>query len=319
MIDMEKPRAMRDVFIAKILEKMRERDDIMFVCADFGSPVLDKLRAEFPHRFMNVGIAEQNLINVSTGLALEGFSVYAYAIAPFATMRCYEQIRVNLALLSQIREMNVNIVGVGAGFSYEVSGPTHHCLEDMAIMQVLPNFKVVSPADWVTAESLVDFSLETKGPKYFRFDAKPLIPIYKNKEEIDIENGFVELHQGQKVCIVSTGYMTHKSLKVIQQFQEKKVSIGLIDLIKLKGHTEELLLKKLNSYDVIITVEEGFINKGGLDNTIASLFRRNDILKKVVSMGLQDRYIFHIGSRENLHAKNGVGIESIVQQIESNL
>ena len=94
---------------------------------DMGAPVLDKLKVDFKSRFINVGIAEQNLINVATGLALEGFAVYAYAIAPFF-MRAYEQIRVNLALSGQFKEINVNMIGVGSGVSYEVSGPTHHCL-----------------------------------------------------------------------------------------------------------------------------------------------------------------------------------------------
>ena len=112
-----KPRAMRDVFLERIWQSMKTDDTIFFITADFGSPVLDKIREDFPDRFANVGIAEQNLINVTSGLALEGFKVFAYAIAPFITMRCYEQIRVNLALLSKVRPMNVNLIGVGAGYS----------------------------------------------------------------------------------------------------------------------------------------------------------------------------------------------------------
>ncbi len=99
--------AMRDVFLEKLIFLMENNQKIFFVTADFGSPVLDKIREYFPDRFINVGIAEQNLINVSTGLALEGYTVYAYAIAPFITMRCYEQIRVNIAILSQVRPMNI--------------------------------------------------------------------------------------------------------------------------------------------------------------------------------------------------------------------
>ena len=108
---------MRDVFLERIFQEMGSDDSIFFVSADFGSPVLDKIRDDFSDRFINVGVAEQNLINISAGLALEGFSVFAYAIAPFITMRCYEQIRVSLALLSEVRPMNVNLIGVGAGYS----------------------------------------------------------------------------------------------------------------------------------------------------------------------------------------------------------
>ncbi|NCC87979.1 MAG: transketolase, partial [Clostridia bacterium] len=95
-------KAMRDVFLAALCEEMAHDERIFFLAADFGSPILDKIRAQYPSRFINVGIAEQNLINVATGLALEGFKVFAYAIAPFITMRCFEQIRVNVAILSSI-------------------------------------------------------------------------------------------------------------------------------------------------------------------------------------------------------------------------
>ena len=139
---------MRDVFIEQVYYRMRDDRNIFFLCADFGSPKLDKLKEDFNDRFINVGIAEQNLINISTGLALEGFTVYAYAIAPFLVMRAYEQIRINLSLHAQLRDVNVNLVGVGAGLSYDVSGPTHHCLEDITIMKVLPNLEVFSPSDW---------------------------------------------------------------------------------------------------------------------------------------------------------------------------
>ena len=136
---------MRDVFIEGIYNRMQEDRNLFFISADFGSPKLDRLREDFKDRFINVGIAEQNLINISTGLALEGFTVYAYAIAPFLTMRAYEQIRINLSLHAQLKEININLIGVGAGLSYDVSGPSHHCLEDLSIMRTLPNLIVFSP------------------------------------------------------------------------------------------------------------------------------------------------------------------------------
>src|SRR4030067_2184068 len=127
------PKAMRDTRLQAVYEAMREDPEVFFISADFGSPVLDKIRADRPDRFINVGIAEQNMINISAGLALEGFKVFAYAIAPFITMRCFEQIRVSLALLSEIRPMNVTLIGVGAGYSYVVSGPTPQGYEDLSL------------------------------------------------------------------------------------------------------------------------------------------------------------------------------------------
>lgn len=203
-----KPLAMRDVFIERIWRSMAEDRQVFFTCADFGSPVLDKVRADFPDRFVNVGIAEQNLINVSAGLALEGFTVFAYAIAPFITMRCYEQVRVSLALLSEVRPMNVNLIGVGAGYSYVVSGPTHQCYEDITLMRALPNFQVLSPADHVTTAALFDGCLQTTGPKYLRLTHRYFLSYTKMRrltqrlDSICIEQEQVFVLSPQVTCCI---------------------------------------------------------------------------------------------------------------------
>jgi transketolase len=299
-------KAMRDVFLASLYEEMARDESIFFVTADFGSPVLDKIRADYPTRFINVGIAEQNLINVATGLALEGFKVFAYAIAPFITMRCYEQIRVNIAILSQIREMNINIIGVGAGVSYAMSGPTHHCLEDLSIMRTLPNMEVFSPSDYVTAQAYVNRALNLKKPKYLRFDAQPLAALRESVE--GFENGFEILHTGRsKKAILATGYMTHKALSIV-----KELDITLVDIYLINSYNKKNLQKVLEVYEVIITLEEGFKNSGGLDAEINFHFKD----KKIVNLGFEQRYTFELGSREFIHEVNGLSLEDITKQFK---
>lgn len=299
-------KAMRDVFLQSLYKQMETNNKIFFVTADFGSPVLDKIRADYPNRFINVGIAEQNLVNVATGLALEGFTVYAYAIAPFITMRCYEQIRVNVAILSQVRPININFIGVGAGVSYAMSGPTHHCLEDLSIMNTLPNMEVFSPADYVTAEAYVQRSLAIKKPKYIRFDAKPMVAIEENINEL--EKGFRVLQEGEKVAIISTGYMTQKAFEIAKDYD-----IKVIDLYIINNYEQNLLQKELESIETIITIEEGFKNCGGLDAIINSHFKES---KKIINLGFEKKYTFEIGDREFLHSKNGIGIEDIKKMIK---
>lgn len=309
-------KAMRDVFIEEIYHRMHDDNSIFFVSADFGSPKLDILREKFKDRFLNVGIAEQNLINISTGLALEGFTVYAYAIAPFLTMRAYEQIRVNVALHSQLKEININLIGVGAGLSYDVSGPTHHCLEDITIMRTLPNLIIFSPSDWVLAQKFVDYSIKVKKPKYLRFDGKPLPQIYHHPEETDLVNGFKELYKGEKVCVVATGYMTHKAVKIANLLIDRYINIGVIDLFILKPFKEELLFELLNKYDCVITLEEGFINKGGLDSLVSGVLDRQNSNLRLKRMGFEDAYVFDMGSREHLHKLNHLDEESIIKVIK---
>ncbi len=307
------PQIMRDVLIERIYQKMADDEKIFFLSADLGSPVLDKVREQFEDRFINVGIAEQNLINVSTGLAFEGFTVYAYAIAPFLTMRAYEQLRVNLSLSSELMELNVNLIGVGAGLSYDVSGPTHHCIEDIIIMRALPNFITISPSDSKITESLVDYTIDVKKPKYIRLDAKPVTQIYDKTDDFNLEIGFCELIKGEKVCIVATGFMTHKALNAAKRLQEDNINVGVLDMIILKPVNEELLSDSLNNYEYIITIEEGFINKGGLDSLILNVINKYQLDIRLKNLGFDDKYVFGLGGRDHLHKINNLDEESIIE------
>lgn len=303
----------RDVFIEQIYNRMHEDENIFFLSADFGSPKLDALRVTFKDRFINVGIAEQNLINIATGLAIEGYTVFAYAIAPFLTMRAYEQIRINLSLFAQIKELNVNLIGVGAGLSYDVSGPTHHCLEDISIMRTLPNLVVFSPSDWVVAQKFFNYSINVKKTKYLRFDGKPIPKIYKNDVEINFENGFSELLHGEEICLVATGYMTNKALQIAKTLAKKNISIGLIDVYLLRPFNEELFFEKIKKYTHVITLEEAFIDKGGLDGLVSKILDGKNSGIQLKRMGFDDAYVFDIGSREYLHTLNNLDVTSIMK------
>jgi transketolase len=312
-------RVMRDAFIEKLYERMFTDESIFFVSADFGAPALDKLRSDFAERFINVGIAEQNLINVATGLALEGFKVYAYSIAPFISMRACEQIRTSISILSQIRDININLIGVGSGLSYDVTGPTHHCLEDSCIMTVLPGFTVFSPSDSVLSEKFVDYTLQHSGPKYIRMDGKAKFTLYAEEENISFDNGFSELWKGTDVCIVSTGYMTHLALKTAGLLSQDNINTGVVDLFFLKPFNEKLLLKILSEYKHIVTMEESFLNKGSLDSIIGNLCFSNGLFVGMTKLGFEDKYVFDVGNREHLYKLNELDQENIIKKIKTDL
>lgn len=303
---------MRDSFIGTLCDRMTTDDAIFFLAADLGAPALDRMRDEFPSRFINVGIAEQNLINVASGLALEGFSVYTYAIAPFITMRAYEQVRVNLAVSSQIRPVNVTMIGLGGGVSYVVSGPTHHCLEDLAIMRLLPNMSVYCPSDWVVAEQLVAHTLTTIGPKYIRFDGKALPAIYTDSDNIDLNMGFAQLATGTDICLVSTGFMTHRAINVAREC----TGVAVIDIFSLKPYDESSLAALIAPYRHVITMEEGFINNGGVDSLVNKVVRENGLGCSQHPIGFNDRYCFELGSRDHLHSINGLDEAAVITLID---
>jgi len=307
---------MRDVLLNRIWQAMSTDPKIFFLSADFGSPVLDKIRADFPERFANVGVAEQNLINITAGLALEGYTVFAYAIAPFITMRCFEQIRVSLALLSEVRPMNVNLIGVGAGYSYVVSGPTHQCYEDLTLMRALPNFRVLSPSDHVSAGALFDVCMNNKTPKYLRFDAQVLPVVYEDKAP-DLSLGFHIHRTGAKVCLVATGYMLHTALKVSRRLAEIGQNVGVVDLFDISNFDVDKFESILSAYEGIASMEEGFRGRGGVDSMLFEFISRRHLDLKVLNIGVQGGYRFELGSREELHEQVGIGQNYVFENVNS--
>jgi transketolase len=309
-----KPRAMRDALLEQIHGAMASDPTIFFASADFGSPVLDRIRADHPTRFVNVGIAEQNLINISAGLALEGYKVFAYAIAPFITMRCFEQIRVSLALLSEVRPMNVNLIGVGAGYSYVVSGPTHQCYEDITLMRALPNFQVMSPADHITAGLLFGRCVGELGPKYLRLDAQVLPVVYTDTAP-NIADGFHVHRREGAICMVATGYMLHTAFTVAERLLANGVRVGVIDLFDLARFSAEKLREELSRYETVVSMEEGFAGRGGLDALLYNFIGHNAIDVKLLNIGVEGGYRFELGTRAELHEQVGIGPDVVTRRI----
>jgi len=316
---MIKPIAQRDALLRRIHENMLTDKSIFFVSADFGSPVLDDIRADFPDRFLNVGIAEQNLINVSAGLALEGFTVFAYAIAPFITMRCFEQLRVNLALLSEVREMNVNLIGVGAGYSYVVSGPTHQCYEDLSLVRSLPNFRIFSPSDHLTAANLFHACVQLTGPKYLRLDAQVLPPLREDCSPALGKTGFDVLRDGAEIVIAATGFMTHTALAVAEMLMVNGVDVKVIDIVSLTDFDAEAFLGCVDGRRHLFSLEEGFEGRGGVDALMRHLLTNRGNMMPFTGIGVAPEYKFELGSRAELHEMVGIGVNAVQDRILTTL
>ncbi|MDD5786531.1 transketolase family protein [Campylobacter lanienae] len=298
---------MRDAFFINLYEEMDKNENIYLVTADFGAPMLDKIRESFNKRAINVGIAEQNAINIAAGLALEGKCVYVYGIAPFISMRPFEQLRINLSALSSLRNINVNIISVGAGVSYSISGPTHHCLEDLSLIRTLPNFEIFSPSDSELVNRYFKHTIEIKRPKYLRFDATALLNL--EYDAYDINDGFrVKKSKKSNIAIISTGYMSQKAYEI-----SKEYDIELIDIYSINSNQNDKLIEYINRYEHIITLEEGFINCGGLDSYI-NFYIKN---KNIINLGFAKKYTFDIGDREFIHSLNHIGFKDIKDILNS--
>jgi transketolase len=309
------PRTMRDVLIARIAAKMKEDPRVYFLTADLGAPALDAMRDNFPGRCINVGIAEQNMINVATGLALEGNVVFAYGIAPFVSMRCFEQLRTTIALLSETRSLNVNILSIGAGFSYDVSGPTHHCPEDIPLLRLLPNVDLFSPADWVTADAFLETAMSTSGAKYFRLEGKPIPALYAGADALDFSLGFAVRATGSDTCLVTTGYATHMGERIRADLAQQGTAVGHVDLFLLKRFDEAALARALAPYQRVVVIQEAFSRRGGLDNIVGDLLVDHGIPARLLRYGLSDRYFLGNGDRNRLHREYGMDVATITRAL----
>lgn len=293
-------KSMRDAFFDKVYDLMLKDKNIMVVSADMGAPSLDKIRA-LKDQFLNVGIAEQNMITIASGLALSGKKVFVYAIMPFATLRCYEMIKCCICLMN----LPVTIVGVGAGFGYSDSGPTHHSTEDISIMRALPYMNILSPSNSDMASFMV--SVPDK-PAYVRLD-RDVLPYINRGSSWEVrcpDEGMDYLREG-KTTIITTGNMVHTALKI------KKC--GVLDLYKLKPVNEKLLLRHMEKMERIVTLEEHVL-AGGLGSLVAEIMADNGILKPLKRIGIKDKYVYDYG-RERLQEICEIDVGSITRTIQN--
>ena len=218
----------RDAFFEEIYEIAKKDKNVIFISADADAFSLKKFKKELPNQFINVGVAEQNMVLLATGLSLANKKVFIYSITPFITLRCLEHLKVNVCSMN----LDVTIIGTGCGFSFSYDGPTHHATQDLAVMRTLPELTILNPCDEISAQESARISYASKGPVFVRIDKGAFNKIY-NKE--DCQKGLKELTSNSKIKIISTGFMTHKALKVSEQlFKNKNIIIDVIDLYKIK-------------------------------------------------------------------------------------
>lgn len=279
----------RDAFFDELYEIAKEDKNVYLVSADMSAPSLDKFRKDLAFQYVNVGIAEQNAISVASGMALEGKKVYVYGIASFISTRCLEQIRICCGLM----KIPITIIAIGAGFSYEESGPTHHIFEDVSLMRALPNIIVNNCTDSIMAKQLASISYGYKIANYVRLDRKKTGDIYAADTNFDM--GFNILKSG-KYYILSTGIMTHTALKISEKFND----LGVIDV-----HTfpfdEDALLYSLKDTNKIITIEEHVLN-GGLGSSISEMVTDAQSNTKILRIGIDNMlgYCYKYGGREEV-------------------
>lgn len=300
---------MRNTIIKAIYKAAKKNKNILFLTADLGYSVIENFQKELPNQVINVGIAEQNMISLAAGLALVGKKVFVYSIIPFVTMRCFEQIRVDVCY----QNLDVNIIGVGGGYAYGTLGGTHHAIEDVAIMRALPNMKIIAPADPLEAEILIQDILKNKGPFYIRLNRGGELKLFSGKENIGLNKNVCIKNTGD-IAIFSTGAILEEVLKANVLLKEKKIKAKIISISTLKLMNEKAILNKLKNCKLVISIEEHNVI-GGLGSILAEIIAKNNLNIKLKSLGINDEYIKIVGKQDYLRDFVGLSAVKIATQV----
>lgn len=256
----------RSGFGAGLLAAAQQDPNVVALCADLiGSLKMNDFIKEFPERFIQCGIAEANMIDMSAGLALAGKVPFAGTFAAFATGRVYDQIRQGLAYTNS----NVKIAASHAGITLGEDGATHQIMEDIGLMKMLPNLVVINPCDYNQTKAATIAAAKYVGPVYLRF-GRPVVPIFTD-ENAPFEIGkAIKMIEGKDVTIIATGHLVWKAVEACEILEEKGYSVELINIHTIKPLDKEAILESIKKTRCVVTAEEHFMN-GGLGDSVAQL------------------------------------------------
>lgn len=303
---------MRQAFVRALCEEAGKNPKIYLLTGDLGFQVLDPFRSKFPKRFLNIGVAEANLATVAAGLASTGFIPFIYSIAAFVSMRPFEQIRNDISLQNR----NVKIIGVGAGLAYTKAGPTHHSMEDIALMRALPNMTIVCPSDTDECYQATKQIARLKGPAYLRIERNPqdLQTPFK-KPDFELGKGQL-IKKGKKVAILTTGTKIAYASLISNTLSKMGINPAVYSFQTVNPLDEDLILKITKRFKTIVTLEEHRVT-GGFGSAVAEFIvsPKNPNFNKVIKFGLKDSFCTISGDYETLLKHHAFTPEDIINSI----
>ena len=301
----------RGTFFGMALPTLAEQDkSIRLMTADLSLlSGMDRFIQSYPQQFINVGIAEQNMIGMAAGLAMEGECVFASTYASFIAVRSLEFVRQHLAHM----KCNVKIVGSAAGVVAAKSGVSHWATEDIAFMRALPNLNVLSPADALEAYKMAEFAVNSKEPMYIRLSGALNCPIVFD-EDYEYEPGTIrQVKEGSDIAILATGLMVSEALKAADELLAYDISAAVYNVSTIKPLDTKALDKIIDNYSWIVTCEEHNII-GGLGGAVAEYKSTKRSLSQQIFIGFQDEYV-RAGSQKYIWNQVGIDSEGIINNI----
>lgn len=305
---------MRRAFKNTLLRLAAADQDIELITADTGFTILEEYQKRYPRRYLNVGIAEAAMIGIAAGLALSGKKVFCYTIVPFVTMRCFEQIRIDLCY----QNLPVKLVGVGQGWTYGTAGATHHAIEDIAVMRSLPNMTVICPGDPIETAKAVEESLKLEGPCYIRLGKSGEPHIHKD-DKIDFEIGKgIRIKKGERIALIATSNMLPVAAEVAELLEGKGQHPELISMHTVKPIDRELLREIAPACSLFATLEEHNII-GGLGSAVGEVILEENLPVRLLKFAIPDQYPRLVGSQSYLREIYGLSAGQIFTRIKNKI
>lgn len=295
---------MRTAFLSELFKLAEQDERIWLICGDLGYSVLESFAQHYPDRFLNAGVAEQNMIGIAAGLALSGKIPFVYSIANFPVMRCLEQIRNDVCY----HNLPVKIVAVGCGYAYGSHGYTHHGVEDLAVMRAMPNMAVLAPGDPVEARLVTRASLDWDGPAYLRLGKAGEPIVHRTEPDYEIGKAIV-VCEGSDLTIASTGGMLQPAVDAAVNLRSQGLSTGVLSIPTVSPLDYTAILTAVNSTGRLLTVEEH--GPGGLGSAVAEILAERGLAVRFKALRLPPKPVSRAGSQATLRSAQGLSPEGI--------
>lgn len=296
----------RSGFGAGLVEASKRNANVFALTGDVtGSVKMGDFQKEFPDRFVQVGIAEANMIGISAGLALSGKVPFASAFAGFISGRVYDQIRMTVAYSN----LNVKVCASHSGLTVGEDGATHEMMEDLGLMKMLPNMVVINPCDYNQTKMATIAAAEYEGPVYLRF-GRPAVPNFTPEDQPFIIGKAITMNEGSDVTIIATGHLVYPALQAAYALAEQGISAEVIDITTIKPLDEEAILASASKTRCVVTAEEHLMN-GGLGDAVCQLLGRK--MPTPVEMVAVDDQFGESGTPDELMKLYGLDQEHIME------
>jgi transketolase len=300
---------MRNAFASEMTALAKQDERLVLLSGDIGNKLFDEYKKAAAARFINCGAAEANMIGMAAGMATCGLRPVAYTINSFLTARCYEQIRVDLCY----HNLPVILVGVGAGLSYASLGATHHSLEDLAILRVLPNMKVVCPGDPLEVRLALRAALKEPGPVYIRMGKKGEPAVHQAAPDFTIGKA-IPVKAGKDVCLLGNGHILSLAMKTAELLEKEGVSVQVMSFHTVKPLDEVFLREAFSKFRVVAAVEDHSV-LGGLGGAVAEWLADNPSPARLCRLGTADAFTHGAGEEDHVRGKLGFSPEAMARKV----